>query len=145
MADIGGRAFLHQKALSYKKAQASDLEAMLASVKVCKCKKCGKPAFDPSTVETNRAGECEACFMAELQKQFDKENAKEKAKVAKMDAKRKLQGYTHKVVAWVHPEEGGDDYQMVMYTAGKPSDDTITKELKKRKSAVLNDFQVTVL
>ncbi len=48
--------------------------------------------------------------------------------------------YTHKVVAWIHPAAGGDDYQVDIYFGGKPTDEQIKASLKKSRSRVLDDY-----
>jgi hypothetical protein len=143
--DGGGSAYLHDKTLKFENAQLADLETMLGRVKVCKCEKCGKPAFDPSSVQTNRSGGCEACFMEALNKKYEQSMAREKAKRRKLDEQRKAQGFTHKVEAWVHPEAGGSDYEIVLFAKSLPTAALIQKELKKRRSAVMDDYVVSAL
>jgi len=77
----------------------------------------------------------------------DKLQTKEAQKEAKYDAKQKAKGYVWKVVAWIHPEAGGDDYKMAWYCGGKtaPTDETIKGWIKKKRSRVETDFKVTAL
>ena len=55
-------------ALAYGTAKAphtftdEDVKAILATVGIVPCHRCSTPAFDPTSVETNRGGLCESCF-----------------------------------------------------------------------------------
>lgn len=119
---------------------------LFGKVGLCKCSKrgCTHMAFDPATLKTNREGKCEPCFMDKLNADFAKEQEKESKMEAALDAKMKAKGYTHKVVAWVHPPRG-DDYQLIMHTMGKPSDADIKKELKKARSRIDTDYIISEL
>lgn len=80
---------------------------------------------------------------AKWQKEIDRENAKRAARAATMNAKRKAEGYTHKITAVIHPKNGGDDYMIEAYVKGAPTETDIAGLLKK--SAVKNDYRVDVL
>lgn len=144
MEDKGGDIIIRDPNLRFENATADDMHRLLGAVQLvqCKCKGCSNPAFDPKVHDTNRAGQCESCFMTKLNAQFAKEKAKEDAKLAKLDAKYKSQGYTHRVDMWVHA--GGDDVPVSMWMKN-PTDEQIQAELKKRKSLVLTDYQKIVL
>jgi len=105
---------------------------------------CGKPAFDPTSVSTNRGGKCESCFLSELRALLAQGQKKEQQKLARADSKFKKQGYTHRVDAWIHPASGGDDKLVSLYMVN-PTDKQIQTELKKGNSCVLNDYKLTVL
>lgn len=144
-AEHGGSAYLHNKKLKFSEATEQDMIDMCNQVKLVPCKTCGKPAFDPSVVDTNRDGECEACFMAALTKEYEASRKKEAAALARRDRNRAKQGYTHRVTAWVHPSKGGDDYMVDIYSLGKPSKALITSELRKMGSRVLDDYTIVEL
>lgn len=120
-----------------------DIESLLGKVKIIACKECGEPAFDPSAVETNRNGLCEKCFMDDLNKEFKKESEKERKKVAYRDAKKKAEGFTHRITAWIHA--GGDDRQVDFYTNAEPTKKQIQALIRKEGSRVLDDYTVQVL
>ena len=75
------------------------------------------------------------------------EERRQKAAMEKaaQDTTYKAKGFTHRVNAWVHPSSGGDDYPIEMYCKGEPTKAQIRKELNKRGSAVMDDYQITVL
>lgn len=121
----------------------ADLVAALDAVEPIPCSRCGAPAFNPETIETNRGGLCEDCFMADLDKEVAEITKKENDKIAKNDRRMLKRGFTHRVTAWVHA--GGDDYPMDIYYAAAPTPDEIVKELKRKRSRVLDDYTVTRL
>lgn len=123
---------------------ADDARSMVDAVNLIPCKHCGEPAFDPTTVRTNRDGACESCFLAELNAEWEKADAKEKQREARADAKYKKKGFTHKTIAWVHPPHG-DDFALVMYHPAQPTEQEITAALRRRKSRILDDYKTTEL
>lgn len=78
--------------------------------------------------------------------QFEAEDAKRQSAQAKRDAredaKMKAQGFTHKVVGWVHPLSG-DDYMVEGYVRGVPTPADLRKIL--RGSEDQKDYKVTEL
>ncbi|MCK9987743.1 MAG: hypothetical protein AzoDbin1_04215 [Azoarcus sp.] len=141
----GGNVIKHRKDVIWEQATESQVIEFTESIGVCSCSRCGKPAFDPATCDTNRAGLCEHCFLSDLDAQHKKSKAKEEQKLKRRDAAKKRQGFTHRVTAWVHPEAGGDDYMVDLYCKGKPSAAQIKAELKKSGSRVLDDYQILEL
>lgn len=141
----GGSASLADRTKRFETATEADLQGMLDSVRLTPCCKCGQPAFDPATVETNRGGQCEACFIDELDQTFAAEQKKEAKKVVRRDARQKKLGMTHRVTAWIHPKAGGDDYQVDIYAKGEPTKAEIQSLLRKQGSAVLTDYQIVNL
>lgn len=115
--------------------------------KTVQCKVCGALILDRSSenLYSRTADECEKCALKRINEKYGILMAKEQQKEAKRDIKMKTQGYTYKVVAWVHPKQGGDDYQIVLYTMAKPSKKEIQKTLQKEKSKELGDYTVTSL
>lgn len=139
-----GHVFLHDKARPFEGATLKHALDMLAAVRIIPCKTCGQPAFDPAAVKTNRDGQCEVCFMQALTADLEQDQAKEQKKIARLDAKRKAEGFTHRVDAWIHPARGGDDYQMSMWMKD-PTTEAIQNELKKQRSVILTDYRTTPL
>lgn len=140
----GGDVCIHEPSIPFEEATEAVMFKLFDQVKLVKCSKCGGTAFDPIVCKTNRAGQCEACFLTDLKKKFDKENEKEVKRMARLDSKRKEEGFTHRIDAWIHPENGSD-YPMSMWVKGKPTKKLIQEELRKKKSCVLDDYTITAL
>lgn len=140
----GGSVYLQNKAVAFEKATEEDLNRLFDKVTLTTCKRCGKPAFDPAANDTNRAGLCEHCFLSDLQKEFDKASAKEAKRMARLDAKHRKNGFTHRVDAWIHPAHG-DDLQISFYCKGAPSKQLISNEIRKAGSCKLDDYTVVDL
>src|SRR5262245_1602072 len=49
----------------------TSVKRLLARVRICPCLRCSTPAFDPITVQTNRGGLCEPCFVAMLEAEWE--------------------------------------------------------------------------
>lgn len=139
----GGNAYLLDKATPFAKATHTDLERLFDRVKVISCCKCGKPAFDPASIDTNREGKCESCFMEEWSADYAKLQEAELAKLKKKDQEMKSNGYTHRVTAWIHGD--GDDEEVHIYMRTTPIDAQIRNELRSRGSQVLDDYEVSAL
>ncbi|MDK9702470.1 MAG: hypothetical protein OEL20_04970 [Sulfuritalea sp.] len=139
----GGHAYIHNKELHFEKATMADLERMFDQVKLVPCKKCGKPAFDPATVDTNRAGECEECFMDRLNAELKKAQEKEDRRMRRLDATHRAQGYTHRIDAWIHG--GGDDRQVSFYSKGKLTTKEVKALIRKQGSMKDDDFTIVTL
>jgi hypothetical protein len=144
MIPNGGTTHLRDKGLRFEDAGVADMERLFESVKVVQCS-CGKPAFDPTAVETNRAGKCEVCFMTELRKEFDAETAKEAKRRKAMFRRRAKEGYTHVVQAWIHPKAGGSDYQVDIFYLKLPTAAEIKAALKKQGSMQVDDYRVSTI
>lgn len=140
----GGTVTVHDSSTRFASATSADVERLFDTVRICQCKRCGSPAFDPQSAKTNRNGLCETCFMQDLRKQLDKATQAENRKLARLDAKRKKEGYTHRVSAWIHPEDG-DDYQMEFWLKNTPTEAQIKALLKRNGSTVLDDYQIVAL
>jgi len=128
----------------FSEATEADVAAMLAKVRLIPCKVCGTKTFDPATVETNRDGKCEKCFLAELDASLKAHQAKQAERDAKKDRQMRKKGFTHKVVAWVHPA-AGDDYQIVAYFGLEPTEAEIKGLIKGKRGAQLGQYAVTKL
>lgn len=144
MEPNGGSGSLINKPLAFEKATESDVRTLLDGVRITPCRKCGKPAFDPTSISTNRASKCEACFIAELNAEFAQATERENRKLQRLDIKYKGQGYTHRVDAWIHPVRGGDDRQISFYMVD-PNEKQIKAEIKKSGSGVLDDYKIIPL
>lgn len=140
----GGSARLTSEKL-FTEATEDDVRDLLAKTKIVPCSKCGKPAFDPSVMDTNRAGMCESCFLEKLNAEYKKEVAKEAKRKAAKDKRMYAKGYRFRIEAWIHPAAGGDDYTLEMYSIGELSKAEIEGELKKEGSRRLDDYTVTKL
>lgn len=134
----GGNAVVHLKEKDFKDCDEKDFDALCEKVKIIPCKTCGKPAFDPTSVSTNRDRDCESCFMVKLDAEFEKAQELEDKRQVKDDLKMFKKGYRFRIKAWVHA--GGDDRVMLIYFVAKPTKAEIEKELKKAKSRVTDDW-----
>lgn len=123
----------------------ADVEWLLASVRVTACRRCADPAFDPRTIETNRAGLCESCFVADLNAELAKALESERRELLARDQRMKAQGMAVRVSAWVHPSSGGDDYQIDWYLEAPPTPRQIRDTLRDEGSSVLDDYQIVTL
>jgi hypothetical protein len=83
--------------------------------------------------------------MTKLNAEFAAEQKKEEAKIARRDKQMKKKGMVARVEAWVHPEQGGDDYMLDIYYSSQPSNAEIETALRQKGSAVLNDFRIIAL
>lgn len=101
----------------------------------------GKPSPKPDKTKPL----CDHCFMADITAELEAEQKKVDAEDAKRDVKMAAKGYTHRVIAWVHPSRGGDDYQIVLYSVGHPRVTDIEKTLKKRQSSRLDDYTIVAI
>jgi hypothetical protein len=140
----GGSARLTSDKL-FSEVTEGDVRELLAKTKIIQCKKCGKPAFDPSGMDTNREGMCEQCFLEKLNAEYKKAAAKESKRKAAKDKRMFTKGYRFRIEAWIHPAAGGDDYTLEMYSVGGMSKAEIQRELKKEGSRKLDDYTVTKL
>lgn len=122
----------------------ADAERLLAGVQVTPCSRCSTPAFDPTSVQTNRGGLCETCFLADFTAELEREEEAERQKLAAQDFRMKNNGMTVRVSAWVHPENG-DDYQLTWYLQEKPLPEQIRWALLEEGSTVLDDFDIIEL
>jgi hypothetical protein len=82
---------------------------------------------------------CQVCRADRIQAEYQAELAKEEQEEKKRDAEKKAEGYTCKVVAWLHPADG-EDREVVVYFDGNPSKRDIVKHLKMRGCQKGTDF-----
>jgi hypothetical protein len=140
--DSLGNAYAVDRSLNEQTATEADVSRLLAAVKITPCRCCMEPAFGPSTIETNRNGLCEACFVANLDAELAIDAAAEKRRIADHDQRMKLKGLKVRLRAWIHPTEGGDDYLAIWYFSTRPTDSQIRNILRDEGSSVLDDFQI---
>lgn len=140
----GGKAYVLEKKTDFDHATQADMQRLFDAVRLCECKRCSKPAFDPKSVKTNRKGVCEGCFLAALEKQYARDLAKEAKLLEGVRKQLKSKGYTHHIQAWIHPEDGSD-YQVDFGGKGKVSDKQIQNTLRAKGSVVVDDYVVTPL
>jgi hypothetical protein len=95
--------------------------------------------------EARAAACCEACFLKYLNDGWEKKRAKAAKQTQVRLAKARAQGFSHRVLARVHPAGGGDDYQLEILSKGTPSAAQVAALLRKKGSAVVNDYSVQEL
>lgn len=138
----GGKAHIREPELDVEDATDADYQRMLDSVQLAPCKTCGGPAFDPTWKPSNRDGECEKCFLGKLDAELEQGLAEEAEELAKMDARYKAQGYTHRIEGWVHRDDG--DRQISLWLQN-PTKQQIQAELKRSGSLDLTDYKTIEL
>jgi len=121
------------------------VKRLLAAVRTSPCPRCSTPAFDPATIQTNRGGLCEGCFLATLEAEWAEEQDAEKRKIANRDRRMKRQGMSVRVSAWMHPQDGGDDYQVDWYFNAQPTPEQAAHMLRDQGSNRKYDYQIIVL
>jgi len=109
------------------------------------CKRCSAPAFDPSTVKTNRGGLCEACFVGDLEAELAADEEEELKRLTERDRQMNRKGKKYRVTAWIHPVDGGDDYQVDWYFETRPTRKQIRSLVHAKRSSVADDFQVVAI
>ena len=141
---LEGTAIAVDRSLTGKTATDADVSRLLATVRTEPCKRCSSVAFDPKTAETNRDGYCEACFLADLHAELDKELAAENRRTAQRDKRMKAKGMKYRVVAWVHPDDG-DDYAIEWYSPFPPTPQSIRVHLRREGSVIQDDVEIIPL
>ena len=139
-----GSAHIVNRKFNAKTATEIDVAKLFATIQTNPCSRCGTPAFDPMTVETNRGGLCEPCFVGDLEVEFAKEAEAELRKLTRRDRRMKAKGMNVRVTAWIHPD-AGDDYQVDWYLPARPTAAQIRALLRKERSSVLDDFQIVAI
>lgn len=82
---------------------------------------------------------CQPCRLARIQAEYEAEVKANEVEERQRDAEKKAEGYTCKVVAWLHPA-AGEDREVVVYFDGNPSKQDIVKHLKMRGCQRGDDF-----
>lgn len=140
-----GVAFAVDRAQVAETYTDADVERLLAGVRIAPCHRCAAPAFDPESVDTNRDGLCETCFMEGLQASISRAEEADRRAIADRDRRMKREGKKVRVSAWVHPEGGGDDYPVDWYLDDHPEPDQVKGWLRERHSSRLDDYEIVVL
>lgn len=130
--------------ITYRNATSEAMQALFDQVKICECTKCKAPAFAPDTPGSNRNGLCEQCFLKDWQASYDAHCKEQEAADAKRLEKAKREGFTHRVLAWLHGDEG-DDQQIEILYRGAPDPVAIKTKLREMGSVLLDDFKVVEL
>lgn len=131
--------------VSLDNATEADVDEAVSRIRFPKCKKKGCEGRFFDHPGTNREGLCETCFLEKANARIAKAMEREAKQEARRDEKKKAQGFTRKVVAWIHPEGGGDDYQIEIYSQGEMPEKEIMAIIARRKSSVTNDYRVLEL
>ncbi|MEJ7590672.1 MAG: hypothetical protein WKF77_03930 [Planctomycetaceae bacterium] len=140
-----GSAYAENPDTTAQKATDADVRRLLDAVRIVACHRCSAPAFDPSTIQTNRAGLCESCFRNDLKVDLAKAEEAERKIIAARDRARKKSGDTVRITARVHPANGGDDYQVDWYCKSYPSPEHVRSLLLQMNSRVCDDYQIIKL
>ena len=143
MISGGGVAYVKNPHKTWETTTEQTVIDLASTIKLKRCTRCGKPAFDDATVETNRSGLCESCFMSDLDAKFRRVKMTEEDDVRRRDMEMSKKGYTHRVTGWVHPAMGSD-LQMDWYFLGMPSKKEIEEALRKAGSRLLTDYQAPI-
>lgn len=126
-------------------AGIAGMVAKIANGGTAKCPQCGAVTWSRKVFHNQyRDDRCEGCFLKGLHEEFDAAQRKMSEAIKAEDERRKKQGYTHKVDAWIHPSSG-DDFQVTWYWKGEPDLKEVARMIKKKRSTVLTDFKVTSL
>lgn len=142
--ELLGGAHTVDRAKTAKTCTDATVRRLLSTVRISPCSECSAPAFDPATVETNRGGLCEPCFLKRLQAEWDAEIEAEHSKIAARDRRMKQSGKTARLTAWIHPKSG-DDYQVDWYLDTYPTPQEVAGLLREAGSICLDDYQIIAL
>jgi antirestriction protein ArdC len=140
-----GQAFPADRTKTADTYRDADVKRLLAGIRTAPCPRCSTPAFDPATVGTNRAGLCEGCCLGDLNAKSAAAWDAEQRRMAERDARMKRKGMTVRVTAWIHPADGGDDYQADWYFKTRPTTRMVETLLRRKRSACLDDYQIIIL
>jgi hypothetical protein len=140
-----GLAYSVDRSKTADTATEPDVKRLLAAVRITRCRRCAAPAFDSQTVDTNRGGLCESCFIHDLEVDWARAEEAERQELAEADRRLKAAGMAFRVSAWVHPEDRGDDDLVHWYFAARPTRKQIRTLLREAGSSVLDDYQVITL
>jgi hypothetical protein len=140
----GAVASVHRKSIPFDKATEADVRSTLDSVTLDKCRLCGQPAFAPAFLHVDRDGQCEACFAAKIRAEYSASEEEAAKALAAQDAEMKGRGYTHRVEAFIHPANGGDDYPLRVYMS-EPTEAEVRTHLQRQGSCDTDDYRLVPL
>jgi len=103
------------------------------------CPTCANPFLKGAANKRAYPEMCQVCRADRIQAEYQAELAKEEQEEKKRDAEKKAEGYTCKVVAWLHPADG-EDREVTIYFDGDPNAHDIKKHLKLRGCQRGDDF-----
>ena len=124
-----GDTFLRDKSKNWDTATEADVRALLKTVKLSECVNDGCTNLRFIDPESNRAGQCEKCFCAKLDEEYQEAVKEEEAQLAKQDKQQYKKGMRYRVTAWIHGQ-GGDDQQVDIYFSKKPTPAMIRKQAR---------------
>ena len=139
-----GKAYAVDRSKTAATYTEADVKRLLDAVRIGNCPRCSAPAFDPTTVETNRVCLCEHCFITMLESEVLSELRREKRERADLDRRMKQNGMTVRVTAWVHPDRG-DDYQVDWYFPNAQTPEQVRNRLRRDGSCQLDDYEIAIL
>lgn len=141
MPDGRSEFYCHTRAVDPRKATRADVQSLIEGQSERATCSCAAP-FLRGVRNTDRRAYthlCQPCRLARIQAEYEAEVEKEEQEEKKRDAEKKAEGYTCKVVAWLHPA-AGEDREVVVYFDGNPSKQDIVKHLKMRGCQRGDDF-----
>lgn len=118
-----GLATLRNTEVPFCDATEETCLALIEKVRTIQCLCCKNPAFDPSTIDTNRGGKCEECFLAEQVKLTKKIMCDFRLHQRNVDSEKKKAGFTHRVEAWKDSADGSDFEECVIYMINPTSNE----------------------
>ncbi len=83
--------------------------------------------------------------MRMLNAEFARGRKKALAAALQLRARKKKAGFTYLVNAWIHPEEGGDDFEIHLWYRQPPDAQSVETAIRKAGSEVFDDFLVVQL
>lgn len=138
-----GFAILHNKEVPFSAATEATCLALIEKVRTIPCSSCKRPAFDPSTVDTNRGGKCEECFLAEEVKSTKVIMSDFRESQRQVDFEMKKVGFTHRVAAWKDSTDGSGFEGIDIYMVNPTSNDVQSK--LALENAYPEDFLIVIL
>ncbi len=136
----GGDAFAVNRNRSIMNATSADVVRLLNAVAIQPCSRCSAPAFDPATIETNRGGLCESCFLQDLNQRLDAEMEQKRRQIARRDRQMKSRGMKYRIAAWIRRGECDYDKEE-WYVTSAPSRKSTAARVR-REGSTLVDFEV---
>jgi hypothetical protein len=128
--------------VSWSDLTRQDLEAALESVRMTACTRCGGRTFEVGFQGPECKGLCDRCSLADMRAVLGRlDDAQQRAQI-RMDAKAWAQGSRWRVLGWVHPKRGGDDYPVLHYFSRQPSKQEVHALFAREGSAITQDYAV---
>jgi hypothetical protein len=83
--------------------------------------------------------------MTDLKAECAAEEEAERQETAARDRAMKEKGMVVRVVAWVHPEDDGDDYVIEWYFKSRPTSEYVAALLRAEGSSLVHDYRIITL